>query len=264
MVITTATSPASTARRGRPELVAGVRDDGDGGARWSLSAPGRRGRRAGARRRRRRSRPLSRARSGGGAGQRDVGRLRISGESRSSSRRCAATVPASPRATGPVRAASPERRALSSAARQQRARGPGRGSSTPACAAPACACATSVTRWFGAVRERRVVARPVRLGDPHRLAAHLDDERLGHRPQDRVGAVTPKQQLGEPVEVHRGAGERHRRVQGQRQHVLRARRLEHGRPRAGRWCAPTICPACQAPVAASPRDEARAARRPGR
>jgi hypothetical protein len=34
-----------------------------------------------------------------------------------------------------------------------------------------------------AVRERGVPQRPLLLGQPHRLAAHLDDQRLGDRAQ---------------------------------------------------------------------------------
>src|SRR3954451_137616 len=61
--------------------------------------------------------------------------------------RCARTVPASPRATGPVRAASPWRSALSSAAPSS---GPSirRGSSMPAATSRSAATLTTVTRLF--------------------------------------------------------------------------------------------------------------------
>ncbi len=98
-----------------------------------------------------------------------------------SSRRCAATVPASPRATGPVRAASPRRSALSSAVPSN---GPitRSGPSTPAWREHLHGLRDQGHQVVRAVGEGRVVARPVGLVDPDRLAADLDDQRLGHRP----------------------------------------------------------------------------------
>ena len=74
--------------------------------------------------------------------------------------------------------------------------------------------------------ERGVVARAVRLADPHRLAAHLDDERLGDR-RSALGRGDAEAAVGQPVEVHRGAGEGHRRVQRQGEDVLRRAPAQH-------------------------------------
>ena len=61
------------------------------------------------------------------------------------------------------------------------------------------------------------------------MAAHLEHEGLGHRAQRVVGG-DPEGAVDETVEVHRGSGEGHRRVQGQRQHVLGAGRVEDADP----------------------------------
>lgn len=61
-----------------------------------------------------------------------------------------------------------------------------------------------------------MVKRAALLGDPFGLAAHLDDEGFGGQPQ--LGARgDPEGAPGEPLDVHRSAGERHGGVQGQRQ-----------------------------------------------
>lgn len=68
----------------------------------------------------------------------------------------------------------------------------------------------------GAQRQRRVVQRAPVLGDPLRLAAHLDDQGLGGQPQ-LLGRGDAEGAARQALDVHRGAGEGHRRVQGQRQ-----------------------------------------------
>ncbi len=68
----------------------------------------------------------------------------------------------------------------------------------------------------GAQGERRVVQRAPLLGDPLGLAAHLDDQGLGGQPQ-LLGRGDAEGAAGQPLDVHGGAGEGHRRVQGERQ-----------------------------------------------
>ena len=77
--------------------------------------------------------------------------------------------------------------------------------------------------------EGRVVERTVLLRDPLGLPAHLDDQGLGGQPQ-LLGGGDAEGAAGEPLHVDLGAGEGHRRVQGQRQGARAARRVEHGGP----------------------------------
>ena len=77
------------------------------------------------------------------------------------------------------------------------------------------------------MRERRVVDRPVLLLDPDRLTAHLEDQRLTEGAQGlqrghREAAVD------EPVQVDGRAGERHGRMEGERQGLAGDRRLKDG------------------------------------
>ena len=256
--MTTATSPPVERRAGgrrsssrvvrrrarrRPGRHRAVRSlSAPGAARMSSSGSAADGRQA----------PLAERALGGGPGQRHVGRPdRRARSGRELAQVVAATVPASPRATGPVRAASPRRRALSSAARSSGPR-TRRGSATPAARSSSIACGDQGDQVVGAVGEGRVVERPVVLGDPHRLAAHLDDQRLGDRPQRLVGAVTPKQQsasrsrsIAVPVNVIAGCS-------ASGEHVLRRAPARARRRRALPEVCTTSWPACQAPVAASP------------
>ena len=71
----------------------------------------------------------------------------------------------------------------------------------------------------GAVREPRVVHRPVPFLDPHRLGAHLNDERLGDRTQGSWRG-DPEATLSQALHIHRGACERHSRMQRQPEHVV--------------------------------------------
>ncbi len=64
--------------------------------------------------------------------------------------------------------------------------------------------------------QSRVVERTGLLRDPLRLAAHLDDQRLGGQPQ-LLGGGDPEGAAREPLDVDGGAGERHRRVERERQ-----------------------------------------------
>jgi hypothetical protein len=69
------------------------------------------------------------------------------------------------------------------------------------------------------VGEGRVVQRPGRLGDADRLGAHLNDERLADAPRGLVGVGRGDAEAagGDSLEVLGAAGERHDRVQGERQ-----------------------------------------------
>ena len=149
-----------------------------------------------------------------------------------SCRRCSATVPASPRATGPVRAASPARRALSSAAETS-------GPSTRAGDVDA-------GRAQGLQRlgdEGDEVVRAVGEGRVVEAAADSSIQ-TGSAPISRTsasatgrsgsGAVTPKQHSTQPVEVDRRAGEGHRRVQGEAEDVLVRAPARRPRARAAR------------------------------
>ena len=75
--------------------------------------------------------------------------------------------------------------------------------------------------------DRCVVQVPVFLGDEDRLAAHLDHQCLGRGPE-HFGRGHPETGSAEPVDVVVAAGERHHRVQRQRQRALAHGRVEHG------------------------------------
>ncbi len=66
----------------------------------------------------------------------------------------------------------------------------------------------------GAIGQGRVVDHPSRLRHPHRLSAHLDDQGLCDGAY-RVCTGHRERTVGETVEVHAGAGERHGRMEGQ-------------------------------------------------
>jgi hypothetical protein len=78
----------------------------------------------------------------------------------------------------------------------------------------------------GAVRERRVVEHAVALGDPHRVTAHLDHERLGSGAQ-LVGRRHAERHSGESGQIDAGARERHHRVKRERKRTGARRRVEH-------------------------------------
>ncbi len=78
----------------------------------------------------------------------------------------------------------------------------------------------------GAVGQGRVVERAGLLGDPHRVAAHLHHERLGHGAQD-PGRGHPERASGQPVEVRPRAREGHHRVQRHGQRPDPGGRFEH-------------------------------------
>lgn len=118
-------------------------------------------------------------------------------------------MPASPRATGPVRAASPERSALSSAAPSS---GPSMrpGSCTPACRSRSIAWATSVTRWFAPIARAAWYSgradSSIHSGSPP-----ISMTSANAAVRSSPGAVTPKQQparrctsTGVPVNVIAG------------------------------------------------------------
>ena len=90
------------------------------------------------------------------------------------------------------------------------------------------------------MRERGVPERPLLLGEPDRLAAHLEHQRLGDR-QERLGGVTPKAVPTQALEVDGGAGERQRRVQRERQRAGGEPPARAPPGRAGRRCARPAC-----------------------
>ena len=102
-----------------------------------------------------------------------------------------------------------------------------------------------------ATRERRVVERAQRLLDELRLAAHLDDERLGDRSQ-RVRRGDAEGAAVEPGQVLGAAGERHDRMQRERQSAGTRRRRRARRRRTARWCARASWPDRMAPAPTSP------------
>ena len=81
-------------------------------------------------------------------------------------------------------------------------------------------------RWFAAPADGGVVQASVLLGDEDRLAAHLDHQRLGRGPE-HPGRGHPEACAAQPVHVVAAAGERHHRMQGQRERALAYSRLEH-------------------------------------
>jgi hypothetical protein len=82
----------------------------------------------------------------------------------------------------------------------------------------------------GAVRESGVVARPGGLGDAHRLGAHLHDQGLADAPPRLVRGGDAEAAGRQPRHVLHPAGERHHRVQRQRQDTRGRGRSQHGHP----------------------------------
>ena len=82
------------------------------------------------------------------------------------------------------------------------------------------ASATRVTRWL-APWARPGVVESTRSSSATQtgFAADLDDERLGDGAQ-LLGSRDPERAVGEPVEVHRRPGERHRRVERDGEDVM--------------------------------------------
>ena len=148
-----------------------------------------------------------------------------SGAERASVRTWLWTVATSPRDTGPVRAASRSRNDVVERRAEQRRDQPRRVLHADA--------VEQVERVVDqrdevvrAQRQRRVVERPRRLRHPHRLAAHLEHERLGDRAQ-LVRRGDAEGRAVEPVEVLGASGEGHHRVQGQGDHAPCRRGVEH-------------------------------------
>ena len=138
-------------------------------------------------------------------------------------------MPVSPRATGPVSARSPWRSALSSAADSSGATQPlGRGD--PGAFEQVHAVPHERDQVVGAVRQRRVVERADRLGDPDRLGAHLHDQRLADAPgrlvavgggdPDAAGSPAAGRPRTRPVNVIAGcmASGEHAVLDGRREH----------------------------------------------
>ena len=121
---------------------------------------------------------------GGQPGQRQVRARTASGARSAAARRGARRRCRRRRATtGPVSAASPKRSALSSAAPQQRREQPRRVRRTPAARSRSIASCDQRDQVVRAVRERRVVERRGRLGDP------LPARRPSRRPAPRRPAA---------------------------------------------------------------------------
>jgi len=135
--------------------------------------------------------------------------------------------------TGPVSAWSPRRRALSSAGAEQRAEHAAR-VGHPGGRQQVAGLDDWGDQVVGRARQGRVVQVPVLFGDEHRLADHLDHQRLGHRPQ-LVRGGHPERDAGQPVDVVGAPGEGHDRVQGQRNGAAAGGRLQDGQavPSAG-------------------------------
>ena len=202
------------------------------------------------------SRPAARGPCGGAPGHRDVGRRRCRA-------RCAARVPRCARDGGDVaarhragqrRVAQPQDVVQRRAEQRCDAAGPAR--RRPAAASSDSASLTSVTRWFEPIGERRVVERAGGFGHPHRLAAHLEHERLGHRPH-LVERGDAERGAVEPVEVLGAAGERHHRVQREREDARAPRPDRARRCRARRTCARRAGPRARRPASASPATSGR-------
>ena len=79
---------------------------------------------------------------------------------------------------------------------------------------------------IGGVCETRMVERPVALGDHHGLPAELDRERGGDR-QQIGGGGDPHRAADQPGEVRSGAGEGHRRMQGEGRAAGPGQRCQH-------------------------------------
>src|SRR5271165_2249515 len=76
--------------------------------------------------------------------------------------------------------------------------------------------------------QRGVIQRPCVLANPERLTADLQHQGLRDRVTDLVGRGDPEAGVRQPRDVLVGAGERHRRMNGQRYAVLPAQRRENG------------------------------------
>ena len=171
---------------------------------------------------------------GGEPGQRDVGAQRLRGGV-AAARRCAR--PRCPRRRGPpARSARrrPSRSALSRAADSSGA-SIRDGSATPAARSTSADWATSATRWLAALASpawySARFASSMTTGSPP-----ISMTRASAAGSTGSGAVTPKLIPVQPVQVVRPPGERHHRVQRQRQRaVARVAGLQHGRavPAAG-------------------------------
>ena len=134
-------------------------------------------------------------------------------------------MPASPRATGPVSAASPGAQGVVQGGAEQRAEHPVGGLDARR-TQQLHGLGDQGDQVVGAEGEGRVVERAGLLGDPLGLAAHLDDQRLGGQPQ-LLGRGDPEGAAGEPLHVHGSAGERHHGVQRQRQRAGPQRGVQH-------------------------------------
>ena len=162
---------------------------------------------------------------GGEAGHRDVrrGGVRRHLAQHADVRRDGARVAARDR-TGQGRVAGAQRVVERGAEQRSRAAAPAR--STPHRRSRSTDSLTRVARWFDAGRERRVVQRAQLLLDPLRVGAHLDDQRLRDRAQ-RLRRGDAEARADQPGQVLAAAGERHGRVQRQRQRARPGRRVEH-------------------------------------
>ena len=163
---------------------------------------------------------------GGQPGQRDVGAQRL--RARRWPARARAR-PRCPRRRGPPGRSAPRRRAAARCPGRRTAAAPSirAGSLTPAARSTSADWATSATRWLAALASPAWYSGRLRLVDEDRLAAHLDDQRLG-RGLQRFRRGHPEADPGQPVEVVRAPGERHDRVQRQRQRAAHGGGLQHG------------------------------------
>ena len=172
----------------------------------------------------------------GVAGQRDVRRQRVRRDGGDLLEVGGCTVPTSPRTIGPVRAASPSRRALSRAAvssGRNVSAGSYSGSSARGRGEHLAGLGHQGDQVVGAVRERGVVERPPLLRHPHGAAAEVGDQLLGEAAL--VGAGGDAEDAArQSRQVDGGAGEGHRRVHarptGRRRATASARTSSPWRP----------------------------------
>ena len=80
------------------------------------------------------------------------------------------------------------------------------------------------------MRQRRVVEGAGVLADAERLATDLEHQRLGHGVSDLVGGGDTETRAAQPVDVLVRPGERHRRVDRQRDASLLGQRRQHTDP----------------------------------